>query len=107
VEWVATGWMAKGSEFKFQEDKEFSCHYIVQTGSGAHHACYPMGTGSCFPWGKAAEALKLITHLQLVLSSRKYEYIYIYIYIYIYALPILLKGVVFNWLRARATFPFF
>jgi hypothetical protein len=28
--------------------------HIVQTGSGAHPACYPMATGGSFPRGKAA-----------------------------------------------------
>jgi hypothetical protein len=35
---------------------EFSLLHVVQTGSGAHPASYPMGTGSSFPGGKAAEA---------------------------------------------------
>jgi hypothetical protein len=29
---------------------------VVQTGSGANSASYPMGTGGSFPWGKAARA---------------------------------------------------
>jgi hypothetical protein len=33
--------------------KGFSCSLCVQTGSGAHPAPYPMGTGGPFPWGKA------------------------------------------------------
>jgi hypothetical protein len=32
----------------------FSLLHIVQTGSGAHAASYPMGTGGSFPGGKAA-----------------------------------------------------
>jgi hypothetical protein len=28
--------------------------HVVQTGSGAHPASYPMGTGGSFPEGKAA-----------------------------------------------------
>jgi hypothetical protein len=32
---------------------EFSLLHIVQTGSGAHPASYPMGTGDSFPGGKA------------------------------------------------------
>jgi hypothetical protein len=32
----------------------FSLHRRVQTGSGAHPASYPIGTGSSFPGGKAA-----------------------------------------------------
>jgi hypothetical protein len=34
----------------------FSLHHRDQTGSGAHPASYPMGTGGFFPWGKAAGA---------------------------------------------------
>jgi hypothetical protein len=33
--------------------KIFSLH-VVHTGSGAHPASYPMGTGGSFLWGKAA-----------------------------------------------------
>jgi hypothetical protein len=32
----------------------FSLHYRVQNGSGAHSASYPMGTWGSFPGGKAA-----------------------------------------------------
>jgi hypothetical protein len=35
---------------------EFSLIHIVQTGSGAHPASYPMGTGGSFPGGKATGA---------------------------------------------------
>jgi hypothetical protein len=31
----------------------FSLHHRVQTGSGAHSAFYPMGTGGPFSWGEA------------------------------------------------------
>jgi hypothetical protein len=31
----------------------FPLHHRVQTGSGAHQASYPMGTGDSFPGGKA------------------------------------------------------
>jgi hypothetical protein len=33
--------------------KDFSCSLCVQTGSGAHPASWPMGTGDPFPGGKA------------------------------------------------------
>jgi hypothetical protein len=33
--------------------KDFSSNLCVQTGSGAHPASYPMGTGGPFPGGKA------------------------------------------------------
>jgi hypothetical protein len=32
--------------------EDFSCSPCVQTGSGAHPASYPMGTGGSFPGGK-------------------------------------------------------
>jgi hypothetical protein len=31
--------------------RNFSLHYRVQNGSGAHPACYPMGTRCSFPGG--------------------------------------------------------
>jgi hypothetical protein len=34
--------------------KDFSSSLCVQTGSGAHPASYPMGTGGPFPGGKSA-----------------------------------------------------
>jgi hypothetical protein len=34
----------------------FSLLYGVQTGSGAHPASYPMGSGGSYPGGKAAGA---------------------------------------------------
>jgi hypothetical protein len=34
--------------------KDFSCSPCVQTGSGAHPASCPMGTGGPFPGGKSA-----------------------------------------------------
>jgi hypothetical protein len=36
--------------------QEFSLLYVVQTGSGAYAASYPMGTGDSFPGDKAAGA---------------------------------------------------
>jgi hypothetical protein len=36
--------------------QEFSFLHVVQTGSGAHPASYPMGTGDSLPGGKAAGA---------------------------------------------------
>jgi hypothetical protein len=35
------------------EAENFSSSLCVQTGSGAHPASYPMGTGDPFPGGKA------------------------------------------------------
>jgi hypothetical protein len=34
--------------------QEFSLLHVIQIGSGAHPASYPMGIGSSFPGGKAA-----------------------------------------------------
>jgi hypothetical protein len=56
VQRLATGWTAEGSVFEFKWSQDFSLLHVVQTGSGAHKASYPMGNGSCFPWGKAAGA---------------------------------------------------
>jgi hypothetical protein len=36
-----------------QRRKDFSSNICVQTGSGAHPASYPMGTGGPFPGTKA------------------------------------------------------
>jgi hypothetical protein len=38
--------------------QDFSPLHVVQTGSGAHPASYPMGTGGPFPGGKAARDVK-------------------------------------------------
>jgi hypothetical protein len=49
---IATGWTVW---VRFPAVHDFSLH-SDQTGSGAHPASYPMGTGGSLPWGKAAEA---------------------------------------------------
>jgi hypothetical protein len=49
-----TGWTTERSEFK-SRSRIFYLH-VVQTGSGAHPASYPMGTTVFFSGGKAAEA---------------------------------------------------
>jgi hypothetical protein len=57
----------RGSRVRFQAGAgNFSLHYRVQNGSGAHPASYPMGTMDSFPGGKAARGLKLTTRLHLV-----------------------------------------
>jgi hypothetical protein len=48
-------WMTWKSEFEARWGQEFSLH-VVQTGSGAHPASYPVRTGDSFPGGKAAGA---------------------------------------------------
>jgi hypothetical protein len=51
---IATGWTA-GVRFPAGA-RDISLLHSFQTGSGAHPASYPMGTGSCFSGGKAAGA---------------------------------------------------
>jgi hypothetical protein len=47
----------RGSRVQFPTGAgNFSLHYSVQIGSGAHPASYPMGTRGSFPGGKAAGA---------------------------------------------------
>jgi hypothetical protein len=48
-----TGWKAR---VLFLAGEVFSILYCVQTGSEAHRASYPMGTGGPFLGSKAAEA---------------------------------------------------
>jgi hypothetical protein len=67
----ATGWTTEGSEFESRYGHESSLPYRVQTGSWAHSASYPMGTGRSFSGGKAAGAWSWTTHLKLVTRSRK------------------------------------
>jgi hypothetical protein len=50
--------------------EDFSSSPFVQTGSGAHPASYPMGTGGPFPRGKARPGVTLTTHPHLVPRSR-------------------------------------
>jgi hypothetical protein len=51
VQRLVKRWKTEGSEFESLYGQEFSLLHVVQTGSGAHSASYPMGTG-----GKAAGA---------------------------------------------------
>jgi hypothetical protein len=47
----------RGSRVQFPaRARNFSLHHRVQTGSGAHQAPYPMGTGGSFSGGKAVGA---------------------------------------------------
>jgi hypothetical protein len=45
-----------GLEFEFLYSQEFLLFHIVQTGSGAHPASYPVVTGGSYSVGKAARA---------------------------------------------------
>jgi hypothetical protein len=51
VKRLAMGWTIDRSEFEFQNGQEFALLHIVQTGSGAHTASYPISTGGSFPGG--------------------------------------------------------
>jgi hypothetical protein len=45
-----------GSSSSPDMDKIFSLLHVIQTGSGAHPALYPMGTGAALPGGKVIRA---------------------------------------------------
>jgi hypothetical protein len=48
---IAAGYgLTEGSEFESLYGQEFSLLHVFQTGSEAHPASYPMGTGCSFPW---------------------------------------------------------
>jgi hypothetical protein len=48
----------------------FSLHHRVQTASGTHPSLLSSGYQKLFLWGYSGRAVKLTTHLQLVLRSR-------------------------------------
>jgi hypothetical protein len=50
---LAREWKTEGSEFESRWGQKFSLLLVVQTGSGAHSASYPIGTGASFPAGKS------------------------------------------------------
>jgi hypothetical protein len=47
-------WTTEESEFESRQGQEFSFLYVIQTGSGAYPASYPMENGGSFPGSKAA-----------------------------------------------------
>jgi hypothetical protein len=55
---ITTGyWLDdRGVGVRVPVGQEFYLLHVVQTGSGALQASYPMGTGGAFPRGKAAGA---------------------------------------------------
>jgi hypothetical protein len=55
VQRLATGWTIKGSEFESRWGQEFLLLHVVQTGSGAHPASYPVGDGGFSPGVKRPE----------------------------------------------------
>jgi hypothetical protein len=52
------------------EAKDFSSNLCVQTGSEAHPASCPMGTGGPFPGAKRGRGVTLTTHPHLLPRSR-------------------------------------
>jgi hypothetical protein len=56
------------------EAKDFSSNLCVQTGSGAHPASCPMGTGGPFPGGKTYSLLQLPRFISLTLSNSELRY---------------------------------
>jgi hypothetical protein len=68
--------------------RDFSVLHSVQSGSGAHPAFYPVGSGCSIPSGKIVRGVKLTTLLRLVPRSRMVE-------LYLHS-PIRLHGVVLN-----------
>jgi hypothetical protein len=51
VQWLTTDWTT--GVRSPTDEVDFSSSLCVQTGSGAHPASCPMGTGGSFPGGKA------------------------------------------------------
>jgi hypothetical protein len=66
---TSKSWTTEGSEFESRWGNEFSVVHVVQTGSGAYPASYPMGIGD-ISLAQNGRVMKLTIHLQLVLSSR-------------------------------------
>jgi hypothetical protein len=60
-----------GVGFRVPVGLKFSLLHLVETGSGVYTTFYLMGNGGFFPGGKRGRDVKLTTHLQLVLRSRK------------------------------------
>jgi hypothetical protein len=56
VQRLATGWTIVGLELESRLGQEYSLLQVVQTGSGADPASYPIGTRGSYPGGKAAGA---------------------------------------------------
>jgi hypothetical protein len=54
---LTTDWTTGRSGFDPRQRRGFSSSLCVQTGSGAHPASYPMGTGGPFSGGKVRQGL--------------------------------------------------
>jgi hypothetical protein len=52
---IATGYGLDGQDSMPGKGKNYILVHSAQTGSGAHPASPPIGTGTCFPGGRAAE----------------------------------------------------
>jgi hypothetical protein len=61
--------MTKGSEFESRQGQAFSVLHVVQTGSGAHEASYPMGNEGSFFGSKAARACRNQENMGLYINS--------------------------------------
>jgi hypothetical protein len=88
------GWVTEGLEFQSRYGQEFSLLRIVQTGSGAHPASYPMCTGGSFPGVKQQE--HEADHSSQTSAEVKKTWIYL-------SLAIHLHGIMFNWLSKGTT----
>jgi hypothetical protein len=54
VRQLATGRTTEGLEVESRWGRDFPLLHVIQTGSGAHPASYPMGSGRSFPGDNAA-----------------------------------------------------
>jgi hypothetical protein len=54
--WATHRHIPENNTSKFRMGRDFSVLHVVQTGSGAHPASYPMGTDGSLPGDKAAGA---------------------------------------------------
>jgi hypothetical protein len=51
IQRLDTGWTAEGLKFESRQGQVLSPLHVVQTGSEAHQASYPKGTGWLFSRG--------------------------------------------------------
>jgi hypothetical protein len=70
---IATGYRLDGRGSIPGGAENFSLLYNVQTGSEAHPASYPLGTGTVSKGVKRPGGVKLINHLHLLPRSRMVE----------------------------------
>jgi hypothetical protein len=66
VHWLRHGMGDKHLDYWRGQWRDFPLHHQVQSGSGAHPASCPMGTGGSFLGGKATGGVKLTVHFHLV-----------------------------------------